>query len=334
MHVSEDRETTSASARVQRVVVVAPCFNEAGNVQRFHAEVVAALEGVERLDFRILFIDDGSTDGTGAALEALRAADARVAVGALSRNFGHQAALSAGLSVCEGDAVIAMDTDLQHPPALLPDMIRAWRSEGVDLVLAVRQSTSDAGFLKRANSGLFYWLMRRMSDTPIVPGVADFYLLSARARAALVSMPEQHRFLRGMVAWLGFERALLPYEAPPRASGESKYGWGRMIALALDGILSFSAAPIRLMTRVGLGITMLGIAYLVYVVARAVFLGDLVQGWGSLVSLVVVLGGLQLVFLGVIGEYIARVFEEVKGRPLFLFREEPELWPTGAPDRD
>ena len=329
--MGDEHETTSGERAlgrtVDRVFVIVPCFDEEGNVERFHGEVCAALEGLADLEFHILFVDDGSSDRTLSKLNELRAGDPRVIVASLSRNFGHQVALSAGLSVADGDAVIVMDADLQHPPSLLPKLIERWRdrSDPVDLVLAVRRSTTGAPFFKRVNSRLFYWLIHRLTDTPIIPGVADFCLLSRQAHVALNRMPERHRFLRGMVAWLGFPRAFIEYDAPDRMVGESKYGLGRMVGLALDAILSFSATPIRVMTRIGLCITLLGLGYFTYVVGRAVLLGDLVRGWGSLISVVLLLGGLQLVFLGVIGEYVARVFEEVKGRPLFVFKQEPEL---------
>ena len=307
--------------RRQRLVVVTPCFNEDAVVGRFFEAVVAALDPVPDLELSLLFVDDGSTDGTLVRLNELRERDPRVGVLSLSRNFGHQVALSAGLSRARGDAVVLMDCDLQHPPSLLPRMIELWRA-GHDVVSAVRSSTEDGSFWKDFNSRVFYWLIQKLSDTPIEPGAADFCLLSERAHRALLAMPERHRFLRGMVAWIGFPRAFVSYDAPARAAGSSKYDLGRMVALALDAVFAFSVTPIRLMRRAGLIITLLGLVYLVYIFGRAFTLGDLEPGWGSVVSTLLILGGLQLVFMGVIGEYLARVFEEVKARPLFLVKQD------------
>lgn len=303
-----------------RIVVVTPCYNEEAVVDRFHEELVRELETLD-LDFRVLFVDDGSSDGTLARLNALRERDPRVMVASLSRNFGHQIALSAGLSRASGDAVVLMDSDLQHPPSTIPRLVEEWR-KGHDVVSAVRTQTEDGSFLKNFNSKLFYWLIGKLSDTPIVPGAADFCLLSRRAHRALLSMPEHHRFLRGMVSWVGYPRAFVHYDAPARAAGQSKYDLGRMVGLAFDAVFSFSVTPIRIMRRLGLFITALGLLYLGYIFLRAFVLGDLEPGWGSVLSTILILGGLQLVFMGVIGEYLARVFEEVKARPLFLLKQE------------
>jgi len=315
-------EGAGSSTKGREVLwVVTACYDEEEVVDAFHAQLSAVLRELPGLDYRILFVDDGSRDGTLDRLNALRRADERVLVTSLSRNFGHQAALTAGLEAASGDAIVLMDCDLQHPPAVVARMVEQWRA-GSDVVAAVRRATADAPWLKRLGSRLFYWLIRRLSDTPIAVGVADFCLLSRRAHRALLAMPEHHRFLRGMVAWLGFPRTFVPYDAPERAGGRSKYGFGRMVGLAIDAVFSFSTTPIRVMTRVGAVITTLGFVYLCYVLGRALLRGDLVAGWGSLISTVLIIGGLQLVFMGVIGAYVARVFEEVKRRPLYLVKQD------------
>ena len=305
----------------KRLVIVTPCFNEEAVVERFHEAVSKELETLEGIDFRILFVDDGSKDGTLERLNRLREEDERVMVTSLSRNFGHQIALTAGLSQAHGDAVVLMDSDLQHPPETIRDLVAEWR-KGNDVVSAVRKDTADGSPFKNFSSRVFYWLIGKLSDTPIVPGAADFCLLSRRAQLALQKMPEHHRFLRGMVSWVGFPRTFVYYEAPARAAGESKYDLRRMIGLALDAVFSFSVTPIRLMRRFGLFITVMGFIYLIYVVLRSLVIGDLETGWGSLISTVLILGGLQLASMGIIGEYLARVFEEVKARPLFLLKQE------------
>jgi polyisoprenyl-phosphate glycosyltransferase len=303
--------------------VVSPCFNEAAGIQFFHAAVRRALEPLDDLDYRIVLVDDGSTDGTLEVLNELAAADERVRVYSLSRNFGHQVALTAGCDVARGDALILMDSDLQHPPQLIPAMVAKWRA-GADVVSAVRLRTAGASFFKRATARLFYGLLNSISDTHIEPGAADFVLLSRRAHAALLHMPERHRFLRGMVSWIGFRREFVEYVAPARHAGESNYTLRRMVHLASDALISFSSAPVRLATRLGVAVAACGLLYLAYIgYTLLAHPEQIVPGWSSLVIVVLMLSGVQLVCMGLIGEYIARIFEEVKGRPLYFFKQGP-----------
>ncbi len=307
----------------QLLCVVAPCYNEAEVVGLFYDALKPVLEALPGLQHRILFIDDGSEDGTLSKLNELAARDACVRVYSLSRNFGHQVALTAGLDVAEGDAVILMDADLQHPPALIPLLVKGWR-DGHDVVSAVRRGTTDSGLFKGFTSALFYWLVNRLSDTRIVPGAADFCLLSRRAQEALRRCPERHRFLRGMVSWIGFSRAFVPFDAPARPAGRSKYSNLKMLGLALNAVFSFSATPIRLAAHLGLGAISLSLLYLVYILGCFVFDRPLlVPGWTSIVFVVAFLGGVQLAFIGVLGEYTGRIFEEVKCRPLYLLKQAP-----------
>jgi len=222
------------------MTVIVPCFNEAEIVERFWTELSAVLGRLD-LPWRVCFIDDGSTDSTLERLNSLARSDSRIQVYSLSRNFGHQIALSAGLDVTAGSPVVMMDADLQHPPALIPQMIALWQG-GCDVVSAVREETEDATWFKTATANVFYRLINRFSETPIVPGAADFCLLSARAHDAICSMPERHRFLRGMVSWIGFNRTYLPFQAPRRPAGQSKYTTFKMLSLAIDALFSFSAA--------------------------------------------------------------------------------------------
>lgn len=304
------------------LVVVVPCYDEADGIQQFHAELKRVLGSLDDLDHRIVYVDDGSRDATLARLEAIAAGDATALVYSLSRNFGHQIALSAGLDVADGDAVVMMDADLQHPPAVIPQLVAAWRS-GSDVVSTIRETTADATLLKRFTSWGFYWLVNRLSDTPIVHGAADFCLLSRRAHQALLAMPERHRFLRGMVSWIGFQRSFVRFAAASRVAGVSKYTMVKMVRMAFDAMLSFSAVPMRSVSRVGLAIVSLGVAYLAYVLGRYLLRDDLVPGWASLIAVVVVMGGLQLIGIGMLGEYLARVFEQTKGRPLYFFKRTP-----------
>ena len=313
----------TAMAESVRIAIVVPCYNEAAVVDRFYRELVRALEPVDAINWRVHFVDDGSTDATLERLNAIAGRDRRVRVYALSRNFGHQIALSAGLDVTRGVPVIMMDGDLQHPPAILPAMIALWR-QGFDVVSAVRQDTEGASWFKGTTARLFYRLINRLSDTSIVPGAADFCLLSVRAHDAVCALPERHRFLRGLVSWIGFDRAQVPFQAPPRGGGESKYTLLKMTRLALDAVFSFSAAPMRLATRLGLALFVPGSLYVVYILVAYAAGDQFVRGWGSLIGSLMIIGGIQLICLGIIGEYLARVFEEAKQRPLYFFKQVPD----------
>ena len=303
--------------------VVTPCFNEASLIEQFLVTLRAELDRLPSARYRIVVVDDGSADGTLQILNRLAAADSRISVYSLSRNFGHQIALTAGLDVAEGDAILLMDSDLQHPPETARRMVEVWRKTHVDVISAIRRTTDDASLFKRWSASLFYWLINRLSETPIIPGAADFCLISARAHRALCAMPERHRFLRGMIAWIGFNRQVIEYDAPPRLSGESKYTIFKMVGLATDAILSFSSTPMKIATRVGAAAAVIGGGYLLYAFGRYFVVGDLERGWGSLMGAVLIIGGIQLLFLGLMGEYLVRLFDEAKRRPLYLFKQMP-----------
>lgn len=314
--------------------VVSPCFNEAAGIADFVAALRRVLASLEGVDHRIVLVDDGSTDGTLAELNRLAAADARVEVYSLSRNFGHQVALTAGCDVARGDVIILMDSDLQHPPELIPAMVSKWRS-GADVVSAVRRSTAGASAFKQASARAFYGILNSLSDTRIVPGAADFVLLSRRAHEALCRMPERHRFLRGMVSWIGFRREFVEYAAPARRAGESSYTMRRMMRLAADALFSFSTAPVRLAIRMGLAVVACGLLYLAYILYTLVVHPDqIVPGWTSLVIVVLILSGVQIGIIGLIGEYIARIFEESKRRPLYFFQQRPAADGEARPRRE
>lgn len=303
--------------------VVTPCFNEGAGVREFYSALKAVLVGLSGIDHRIVFVDDGSRDETLRVLDELAAADSHVRVYALSRNFGHQIALTAGCDVASGDAVVLMDSDLQHPPALIPALVAKWQ-QGADVVSAVRLHTADASLLKRLSARAFYRFLNSISDTHIVPDAADFVLLSRTAHHALTRMPERHRFLRGMVSWIGFRREFVEYQAPARAAGESSYTLRRMLHLASDALFSFSTAPVKLATRLGVAVVACGFLYLVYILVTLVTHPEqIVPGWTSLAVIVLILSGVQIMFIGLIGEYIARIFEESKARPLYFFKQVP-----------
>jgi dolichol-phosphate mannosyltransferase len=311
-----------ASARPLLDVVV-PCYNEHEVLGQFWDALKPELDRLDDSDWRVHFVDDGSDDGTLALLNGLAAGETRIRVWSLSRNFGHQLALTAGIDVADGDAVVMLDCDLQHPPELIGRMVELWRA-GHEVVSAVREATADAGWLKRLGSAGFYRLINSLSDTPIVPGAADFCLLDRRAADALRRMPERHRFLRGMISWIGFRRALVGFRAPARAAGRPKYDTLKSIRFALTAVFSFSAVPVRLVGRAGIVIALLGAAYLVYAIAVFAIGARTVAGWTSTIAVLCILGGLQLVAIAISGEYVARVFEQTKGRPLYLFKQTPE----------
>ena len=311
-----------------RITVISPCLNEEAVITRFVEELGSVLAAIPDIRYRVLLIDDGSIDRTAAEIERLRSCRPWLEHLVLTRNFGHQSALSAGLEHARGDAVICMDSDLQHPPDLLPEMIARWR-QGFDVVAAVRSQTPDAGTFKRASSSLFYTIFNKLSETRITPGAADFYLVSRRVRLALVAMPERHRFLRAMVSWLGYPRCEIPYAARPRAAGVSKYPLRRMLTLACEAVLSFSVRPLRLAIRLGMSIVLLGLGYLAFVIVMAVR-GQTVSGWASTIACVLVMGGIQLIVLGIMSEYIAQQTELLRGRPLYVVRSRTRSSWTGS----
>ena len=323
MNTTIDRPNTIpiTSAPVE-LSVVCPCYHEEAGIEAFYEALKRVLtDDCPEVSHRIVFVDDGSRDATLERLQRIEAKDDKVYVCSLARNQGHQIALSAGLDIAEGDAVIVMDSDLQHPPSLIPTLIDRWR-QGHDVVLAVRQQTEDASVFKRLSSDGFYWVFNFLSDVKLTPGAADFCLLSRKAHHALRDMPERRRFLRGMVAWMGFATDRVQYTAPSRFAGESSYGLGRMLKLAMDATVSFSTRPIRLATKAGALCVAVGFVYLTYILGRYVVLGDLSPGWASILGTVIMMGGAQLLSIGLIGEYLAHIFEEVKGRPLYLLKYE------------
>jgi polyisoprenyl-phosphate glycosyltransferase len=302
--------------------VVCPCYNEEEVIGLFYTELKRILAGMADIRHEIVLVDDGSRDRTLEKLNEIAKGDACVKVVSFSRNFGHQMALSAGMEYAQGDAVLIMDSDLQHPPAMIPQMVEKWR-QGADIVSCVRKDTADATLFKKITSTGFYYVFNAMSDTKLPVGAADFCLMDRRVCLQLRQMPERHRFLRGMVAWVGFRREFIDYVASERAAGRSKYSIARMLKFSAEALFSFTSEPLKMATRLGVLITILGLGYLAYIVTRAVFWGDTVQGWPSLISVVLILGGCQLTFIGLIGEYIARIFEEVKGRPPYIVKQAP-----------
>jgi dolichol-phosphate mannosyltransferase len=302
-----------ASRELTRLSVVAPVFNEEGNVRQFCERTVAALA---ELPFEIVLVDDGSSDGTGAVLEELTAADSRIRVVTLSRNFGHQTALTAGLEHAAGDAVVMIDADLQDPPELIPELVEWWR-KGSDVVVAVRENREGETRTKLLTASWFYRLLGRVAQIEVEQNAGDFRLLSRRALDALLAMPERNRYIRGMTAWVGFTHTSVPYQRAPRLAGETKFSFFKMLRFSFDAVSSFSYVPLQLATL--LGFVFSAIAFLGIPVAIGFRIaGEFVPGITTTVIAVLLLGGIQLMAIGVIGEYLARVYDEVKRRPLYV----------------
>ncbi len=298
--------------------VVVPVFNEQDVIDEFYGRLKKTLDSLGETH-EILFVDDGSRDGTLSRLLAFQKSDPRVRVLELSRNFGHQYAITAGLDHASGSACVVLDADLQDPPEMIPRMMDRWRS-GYEVVYAVRASREGDGLFKRWTALLFYRLLGLLAGVAIPPDTGDFRLMDRRVVEALGRLPERNRFLRGLVSWVGFRQTGILLERGPRAAGKTKYSLLKMVRLALDGLTSFSHFPVRLVTLVGVGCFLGSLGLLGWVFYVKFVALKSIQGWTSLIGVVLFLGGVQLLAVGVLGEYIARIFDESKQRPLYVVR--------------
>ncbi len=303
------------------VDIVMPVFNEAGVVEKSYESLCAAISSSPH-NFTILYVNDGSTDKTAASLASLAAQDSRVRIIELSRNFGHQAALTAGIDAARGDAVITMDCDGQHPPELIPQMLELV-SQGYDIVQGQRFADAETGGFKKATSAAFYRLLNAVSGTHVEPGAADFRAMSRPAVDALKSMPEYHRFLRGMISWMGFRSVILPYHETTRIAGDSKYSFPKMLRLAMDALFSFSLAPLYIGLSLGGLFLCLALLEMLYVISFWVTgrTSGLAPGWSSLMFVLLIIGGMLMILLGFVGVYVGYIFQEVKRRPVYLVRK-------------
>lgn len=303
--------------------VVAPCFNEEGALPEFLRRVGAVLDGIGGTS-EIVVVDDGSRDGTWAVMTQAAERDRRIVAVRLMRNHGHQLALTAGLSVCRGERVLIIDADLQDPPELLPDMIALMDGPdgkgGADVVYGQRRVREGESMFKRATAAAFYRLIGRMTDVEIPLDAGDFRLVTRRVLDLLLAMPERHRFVRGMVAWIGGRQVAIAYDRKARIAGESKYPLSKMIRFAADAITSFSVVPLMASMTIGWVMAVVGFAFFVYSIVGWL-LGHTLPGWTSLMAAIGLLGGMQFLMLGIIGAYLGRLYDQSKGRPLFLIRE-------------
>ena len=299
--------------------VVAPVYDEVAVVEELVDRIVGAVSGLG--SFEVVIVDDGSTDGTWEALSVAASRHDAVRTVRLSRNFGHQVALTAGLDLARGDAVVTIDGDLQDPPEVIPRLVERWRA-GFDVVYAVRASRAGETRYKLWTARLFYRVMQRMTPVAIQEEVGDFRLLSRRAADALRGMPERARFLRGMTSWIGFSQVGVLYERDARRFGETKYPTRKMVRFAADAITSFSTLPLQVVSSLGFLLVGFCMAYMGYTIYQRLFTSETVQGWASVIVLVLLIGGVQLLSLGVIGQYIGRIFDEVKRRPLYVIADD------------
>jgi dolichol-phosphate mannosyltransferase len=321
--------------RVGLVSVVAPMYDEEGTVETFYDRVRRALDGVR---FELIFVDDASTDRTPFLLDRLADADPRVKVIHLSRNFGHQAAITAGLEHASGEAVVMLDGDLQDPPEVIPEMLDRWR-DGADVVYGVRESRAGESRFKLVTASWFYKIFARLTKLQLTENSGDFRLLDRRALDAVLALRERNRFLRGMSVWVGFVQTAVPYQRDARFAGETKYTLRKMVRFSLDAVASFSSFPLQIATFLGFLFSMIAFVSLPLVVLARVFnIYD--AGVPSLLFVVLLLGGIQLITVGIIGEYVGRIYDEVKGRPLYLVgetknvtAEAPETEPQRVPAR-
>ncbi len=301
------------------LTVVVAAFNEEDALPVLQSRLAAVLDGMD-LDAQVLYVDDGSRDRSWQVMQELAARDPRVQLLRLSRNFGKELALTAGLDRVDSDAAVVLDADGQDPPELIPQLVARWQA-GFDVVYGTRTSRAGESWLKRTTASTFYRLMGRMSDTGIPADTGDFRLMSRRVLVALRGLRERQRFMKGLFAWVGYPQVAFPYERHPRLAGRSKFSYWRLWNFALEGITGFSTAPLRVATYAGLATALLAFAYGSWIIAKTLLWGDPVQGWPTTMAVILFLGGVQLMALGTIGEYLGRLYIEAKQRPLYLVQD-------------
>ncbi len=299
--------------------IIIPTYNEEEVIPELYNRLTSVMESLNE-SYEIIFIIDGSKDNSFELAKSLHERDDRVKIIKFSRNFGHQIAITAGIEHSAADAVIMMDADLQHPPEIIPRLIEKWK-EDYDIVYTVREKTKGASFLKNISAKLFYKIINKIGNINISPNAADFRLIDRKVVEKLKLIKEQSRFMRGLIQWVGYRQAEIKYTADPRYAGKSKYSLARMVRFALDGLLSFSTSPLRLATYFGFTVSFLSFIYAIYAIYIRFFTDRAIAGWTSILVVVLFLGGIQLITIGIIGEYIAKIYHETKRRPLYLISE-------------
>lgn len=305
---------------MKTVTIIIPCYNEEKSLEVLYERLQNVLGRINRYEFKLLLVNDGSNDNTLAKMKELRIKDSSVSYLSLSRNFGKENAMLAGLDYAVGDAVIIMDADLQDPPELIPQMLQEWEN-GFDDVYARRLSRAGETWIKKSTAHCYYRILKKFSDIDIPADVGDFRLLDRQAVNALCSLREKQRYTKGLFSWIGYNKKELLFDRNPRIAGNSKMNFIKLFGLAIDGITSFSVAPLRLATVLGFVISSVAFIYLLFVIAKTLLFGDPVAGYPSMISIILFIGGIQLLVLGIIGEYVGRIFYEAKARPDYLVSE-------------
>ena len=301
------------------LTIIIPAFNEENVLPEFHRRLGDALSG-EQLKLEIIYVNDGSTDGTLTLLDELANRDKRVSVIDLSRNFGKEIAMTAGLDHASGDAAVVIDADLQDPPELIPKMIAEWRN-GYDVVYAKRTARKGEGVIKKFTANAFYRVMQNLGDVRLPKDTGDFRLLSRQALDPLLRLREQHRFMKGLFTWIGYKQTPVYYERDPRYAGSTKWNYWRLWNFAIEGITSFTTAPLKISSYLGLAAAFGSFAYGVFIIVKTLVYGDPVAGYPTLIVVILFLGGVQLLSIGILGEYLGRIFNETKNRPLYLVKK-------------
>ena len=302
------------------LTVITPCYNEEETVELFYEELSKYLPCID-MDYEILFVDDGSKDKTLEKCKKLKERDSRIKVISFSRNFGKEAAMYAGLSESKGDYVVLMDTDLQDPPYLLPNMVLALTEEGYDSAATYRVTRQGEPPIRSFFARKFYRLINSLIDVEIVDGARDYRIMTRQMVDAILSMQEYHRFSKGIFAWVGFKTKYIEFENVERVAGETKWSFWKLVGYAIEGIVAFTTAPLRIATIAGIIVSMFGFLYMLFIVIKALVFGDPVAGYPSLICIITLLGGMQLLFLGILGEYLAKTYMETKKRPIYIIKE-------------
>lgn len=306
---------------MKRISIIIPCYNEQDNIQRLCTELRQLFDTHNKYAWKVILIDDGSTDGTLTCLRHAADTDRRFGYVSLSRNFGKENAMLAGFDRADTDCAIIMDADLQHPPTLIPQMVAAWE-EGYDDVYAKRASRGREPWLRRHLSLAYYRLLQRMARIDVLPDVGDFRLLDARCLHSMRRLRETQRYTKGLYCWIGFRKKSIEFSQQGRTAGHSSFSYMRLFDLAIEGITSYTTAPLRISTVMGMAVSAVALIYMLYVLVKTLIVGDPVQGYPTLIIVILFLGGLQLLSLGILGEYLGRVFHETKHRPVYLVEEE------------
>ena len=325
-----------SDAQMKTISAIVPCLNEQESIPLFYAEICRVADAAKRFELEIIFVDDGSKDGTLRAMRDLAQRDARVRYISFSRNFGKESAMLAGLRAATGDYIAFLDADLQHPPALLPEMFDTLEQDpDTDVVAARRDDRTGESKLRSWFSRLFYRLMNKMSSTEIVEGAQDFRLMRRCVADAILSMGEYNRFSKGIFSWVGFHTKWITHENPPRAAGESKWSFWSLLRYSIEGIVSFSTKPLTMVTGMGIVLCLLALVMLAVILVRTLIWGDPVKGWPEMICVILFLSGIQLFSTGVLGQYLAKTYMEVKHRPAYLVREtEAVVRDAGNADRE